>query len=227
MLAPQIRQAYRSRATKEHPDKGGDQVKFMAVQKAYDVLVDDNKRRMYDATGQVERSAEEDLLDAFGGGASRSAPPALLRWLAVRAQGAAAGTRRDSSAAGSHNAAAARPDSRAGTFKENMRAAEAERANQNESITLAETKDMQSHTYLFEAWTRARGEGKARRAPRCATVTTQPAAHKPSYAQVYDREAVIEDYGVEKSSYEAKPLPKIKAYQVRAGLQMQAAWAAR
>ena len=98
-----------------------------------------------------------------------------------------------------------------------MRAAEAERANQNESITLAETKDMQSHTYLFEAWTRARGEGKARRAPRCATVTTQPAAYKPSNAQVYDREAVIEDYGVEKSSYEAKPLPKIKAYQVRAG----------
>ena len=43
-----------------------------------------------------------------------------------------------------------------------MRTAEAERANQNESITLAETKDTQSHTYLFEAWTRARGEGKAR-----------------------------------------------------------------
>ena len=43
----------------------------MAVQKAYDVLVDDHKRRMYDATGQVERSAEEDLLEAFGGGAPR------------------------------------------------------------------------------------------------------------------------------------------------------------
>ena len=74
--ASQIRQAYRTRATKEHPDKGGDQVKFMAVQKAYDVLVDENKRRMYDATGQVERSAEEDLLDAFGGGAPRRAPHA-------------------------------------------------------------------------------------------------------------------------------------------------------
>ncbi len=29
---------------------------------------------------------------------------------------------------------------------------------------------------------------------------------------------MIEDYGVEKSSYEAKPLPNIKAYQVRARL---------
>ena len=76
LVALQIRQAYRSRATKEHPDKGGDQVKFMAIQKAYDVLVDDNKRRMYDATGQIERSAEEDLLDAFGGGAPPAAPPA-------------------------------------------------------------------------------------------------------------------------------------------------------
>ena len=44
-----------------------------------------------------------------------------------------------------------------------MRSAEAERANQNESITLAETKDMQSHSYLFEAWSRARGESKVRR----------------------------------------------------------------
>lgn len=35
-------------------------------------------------------------------------------------------------------------------------------------------------------------------------------------AQVYDRDAVIEDYGVEKGSYEVKPLPKLKVYQVRA-----------
>ena len=62
-----------------------------------------------------------------------------------------------------HNAVPLRVVSPAGTFKENLRAAEAERANQNESITLFETKDMQSHTYQFEAWTRARGEAKARR----------------------------------------------------------------
>ena len=76
VVALQIRQAYRSRATKEHPDKGGDQVKFMAIQKAYDVLVDENKRRMYDETGQIERSAEEDLLDAFGGGTPPVTAPA-------------------------------------------------------------------------------------------------------------------------------------------------------
>ena len=35
-------------------------------------------------------------------------------------------------------------------------------------------------------------------------------------AQLYDRDAVIEDYGVEPGSYEVKPLPKLKVYQVRA-----------
>ena len=34
-------------------------------------------------------------------------------------------------------------------------------------------------------------------------------------AQLYDRDAVIEDYGVEPGSYEVKPLPKLKVYQVR------------
>ena len=43
---------------------------------------------------------------------------------------------------------------------------------------------------------------------------------------MYDREAVIEEYGVEKSSYEAKPLPKIKAYQARSR-EIQAAVMAR
>jgi len=34
---------------------------------------------------------------------------------------------------------------------------------------------------------------------------------------VYDKEAVIEDYGVNQGSYEVKTLPKIRAYQVRIG----------
>ena len=163
LVALQIRQAYRSRATKEHPDKGGDQVKFMAIQKAYDVLVDDNKRRMYDATGQIERSAEEDLLDAFGGGAPAATAPA-----AACQEPAPAALERQApdgtgGVSGCHNAAPSRCVSPAGTFKENLRAAEAERANQNESVTLFENKDLQSHTAQFEAWTRARGEAKARR----------------------------------------------------------------
>jgi len=33
---------------------------------------------------------------------------------------------------------------------------------------------------------------------------------------LYDRDSVIEDYGIEKGSYEVKPLPKLKVYQVRA-----------
>ena len=92
----QIRQAYRRRVSKEHPDKGGDEVKFRAVQKAYDALVDDKKRRVYDSTGQVERSAEEDMLDAFGGGAPpRSARPALRAQTAALAGPGRFGARRD------------------------------------------------------------------------------------------------------------------------------------
>ena len=55
----------------EHPDKGGDGVKFKLIQRAYDVLSDPEKRSHYDATGEVERSVEEELLETFGGGAFR------------------------------------------------------------------------------------------------------------------------------------------------------------
>ena len=64
-----------------------------------------------------------------------------------------------------------------------MRAAEAERANQNESVTLFENKDLQSHTSQFEAWTRARGEAKARRmrhGARCAVSIAHLAYHARS-----------------------------------------------
>lgn len=55
----------------EHPDKGGDGVKFKLIQRAYDVLSEPDKRAHYDSTGEVEKSVEEELLETFGGGAFR------------------------------------------------------------------------------------------------------------------------------------------------------------
>jgi DnaJ family protein A protein 2 len=49
----QIREAYKSLVRKEHPDKGGDAEKFKKIQKAYDILGDDDKRARYDQTGET------------------------------------------------------------------------------------------------------------------------------------------------------------------------------
>jgi len=49
----QIRDAYKNLVRKEHPDKGGDAEKFKKIQKAYDILKDENKRSVYDQTGSV------------------------------------------------------------------------------------------------------------------------------------------------------------------------------
>lgn len=36
----ELKKAYRKKALKEHPDKGGDAVKFQDIQKAYETLSD-------------------------------------------------------------------------------------------------------------------------------------------------------------------------------------------
>lgn len=46
--ADEIKQAYRKLASKFHPDKGGDTVKFQEIQEAYGVLGDDARRAEYD-----------------------------------------------------------------------------------------------------------------------------------------------------------------------------------
>ena len=61
----------RPSSPQNHPDKGGDAVAFAAIQRAYDVLSDAEKRRRYDATGTYEKTVEEELLEDFGGGAFR------------------------------------------------------------------------------------------------------------------------------------------------------------
>jgi DnaJ family protein A protein 2 len=57
-----IRSAYRKLALKHHPDKGGDPEKFKEITRAYEVLSDDGRRRMYDITGS------EDEMDVRGEG---------------------------------------------------------------------------------------------------------------------------------------------------------------
>ena len=48
----QIRKAFRKKAIKEHPDKGGDPDKFKEVTNAYEVLSNPEKRQLYDDYGE-------------------------------------------------------------------------------------------------------------------------------------------------------------------------------
>lgn len=72
----EIKKAYRKLAIKLHPDKGGDEEKFKEVTRAFEVLSDDEKRRVYDQYGEEGLSQEgmsggmnaEDIFEAFFGG---------------------------------------------------------------------------------------------------------------------------------------------------------------
>ncbi len=58
----EIKKAYRSKAHKLHPDKGGDKAAFQEINEAYQVLGDKNKKAQYDQFGSVGRGA-----GGFGG----------------------------------------------------------------------------------------------------------------------------------------------------------------
>lgn len=47
----EIRKAFRKKALKEHPDKGGDPEKFKEISAAYEVLSNPEKRQLYDDYG--------------------------------------------------------------------------------------------------------------------------------------------------------------------------------
>jgi len=74
----EIKKAYRKLAIKHHPDKGGDPEKFKAISRAYEVLSDPDKRKLYDDYGEEgldgcgPASNATDIFDLFfGGGGSR------------------------------------------------------------------------------------------------------------------------------------------------------------
>lgn len=67
----EIKKAYRKKAVVEHPDKGGDKEKFQQIQEAYDVLSDEEKRNIYNQTGEIPREGQQsgqgvNMADIFG-----------------------------------------------------------------------------------------------------------------------------------------------------------------
>ncbi len=57
-----IQKSYRKKSMASHPDRGGDAAEFHAVQKAYELLMDDARRARYDATGDASEQAVDNSL---------------------------------------------------------------------------------------------------------------------------------------------------------------------
>merc|ERR550532_571937 len=73
---PDIKRAYRKLAVKHHPDKGGDPEKFKEITRAYEVLSDPEKRRIYDERGEEGLEGggggdPSDIFESFFGGGGR------------------------------------------------------------------------------------------------------------------------------------------------------------
>lgn len=79
--ADEIKKAYRKKAVKYHPDKGGDEEKFKEISEAYDVLSNEQKKHNYDTYGSADAPSGfggggfggfdinlEDIFSGFGGG---------------------------------------------------------------------------------------------------------------------------------------------------------------
>ena len=69
----EIKRAYRKEALSKHPDRGGEKEEFQALQVAYDVLSDPDKRAHYDMTGSIPGDGDNgmevhmpDLSSLFG-----------------------------------------------------------------------------------------------------------------------------------------------------------------
>jgi DnaJ family protein A protein 2 len=71
-----IKKAYRTLAREHHPDKGGDPEKFKEIQEAHEVLTDERRRQVYDASGSVNEQQQpqqggfpfSDIFSMFGMG---------------------------------------------------------------------------------------------------------------------------------------------------------------
>lgn len=63
-----IRKAYKKMSLVKHPDRGGNATEFQEIQEAHEVLTDDNRRRIYDMTGNVGNVGPGDNGPMGGGG---------------------------------------------------------------------------------------------------------------------------------------------------------------
>lgn len=59
----EIKKAYRKKARKTHPDKGGKAEEFVKAAVAYEVLIDPQRKLLYDATGRDRERSIEDEAD--------------------------------------------------------------------------------------------------------------------------------------------------------------------
>ena len=81
----QIKKARRKKAAKHHPDKGGDTAEMAAVNRAHDVLIDPERRRLYDTTGEdskrmpIEEEARQCVLIMFSRALEADAPNLLTK----------------------------------------------------------------------------------------------------------------------------------------------------
>ena len=73
--AAEIKASYRRLALVHHPDKGGDPEKFKEITKAYEVLGDDSRRKLYDITGSEEDMDIRGEGRGFGAGMGGGMPP--------------------------------------------------------------------------------------------------------------------------------------------------------
>lgn len=60
----EVKKAYRKLAIIHHPDKGGDPEKFKEISRAYEVLSDEEKRKLYDEYGEEGLENGEQPADA-------------------------------------------------------------------------------------------------------------------------------------------------------------------
>ncbi len=58
-----IQKAFRKKAKKTHPDRGGTSQEFMAVALAYRILSDDGARERYDRTGSTDTTPREQAIN--------------------------------------------------------------------------------------------------------------------------------------------------------------------
>lgn len=64
----EIKRAYRWKAMKYHPDKGGTEEEFKPIARAYEILTDPDKRKRYDETGDDSDSKmDEEVVTTIAG----------------------------------------------------------------------------------------------------------------------------------------------------------------